>query len=181
MSKITPQLKPQITRKEVLAILAEHKIDLVKEKIVLVAFRGYYANTFGKPEKNDRNYYDDALALVTTNGIFRTYNYNVDPSKYEKGIAVLVEGLYDIKKHMHRGQYNAMQVVQDTIIRDGSNKKQTGVHGINIHIGGENNTWSEGCQTLPKNQFKELRQVFYQALNYYKKATAKYLLINHNA
>lgn len=148
--------KPRLTFTEALVIIQDKGLDLEKYKVIVLGLRGYYKNTFGKPFENDRNFYDDAMFVVSVD-FFKSYNANVDPSRYRKGIASLIAGVYTLVKWRHKGKYDAFQIINDRLLRDGSNQIDAGRHGINFHYGGDNDTWSEGCQTFPKAEFEEFR------------------------
>lgn len=175
---ITPKGKPKATRNDIEKYLTQHGIDVDEKKVVLVGVRGYYANTFGKPYLNDRNFYDDALFVVTPD-LFMAFNANVDPSKYRSGIATLVEGIYEVVKWRHRGKYEALQIVQDRVTRDGKQGVDIGRHGINFHYGGSNDTWSEGCQTLPQSQYWAFQKLVYHLMDSYRLKSIKYLLVTN--
>src|SRR3954462_14402217 len=110
---------PKMSRSEVLELVKTHGLDLDAEKAVIVGIRGYYLNSMGKPGVNDRNLYDDAIFVIATDNRFRAYQANTDPSRFEKGMAVLVPGVYDVVKHRHHGKYAAFQIVKDRLKRDG--------------------------------------------------------------
>lgn len=165
-----------MSRSEVLQLVQGHGLDLDAEKIVIVGIRGYYLNTMGKRGVNDRNLYDDAIFVIASGGRFKAYQANTDPSVFQKGMAVLVPGVYDVVKHRHHGKYPAFQIVKDRLKRDGIAGIDEGRHGINIHYGG-NGTWSEGCQTLPKEIFVgEFQPMVYGLMDSYGKRSIKYLL-----
>jgi len=178
MARIIPQSKPKLTRQEAERLLIDNGIDLGFEKIVVIGIRGYYKNTFGKPFENDRNFYDDAC-FVITKSYFGMWNFNVDPSKFRKGIATLVKGVYRLIKWKHKGEYAALQVKEDTVSRDGDTKLDRGRHGINFHYGGDDDTWSEGCQTFPKKQFQEFQGTVYSLMDSFGLKEVTYLLIEN--
>lgn len=179
MSRLVPKTRPQATRDEVLS-LASEKLDaqaiIDRDGILLVGVRGYYKKTFGKPFENDRNFYDDAMFIVTREKI-AAFNCNVDPSKYRFGIASLVPGLYQLVKWRHKGKYKALQIVEDLVKRDGKPGLDKGRHGINFHYGGDNDTWSEGCQTFPQSQYWQFQGLVYELMDTLKLDRVKYLLI----
>lgn len=175
---IVPENKPRAKRIDIEPLIEKHGLNLKREGIVIVGIRGYYKNTFGKPYENDRNFYDDAIFLLTSD-FFKSFNANVDPSKYRKGIATLKTGVYKVVKHKHRGKYKALQIVEDIVIRDGVAKEDKGRHGINFHYGGINNTHSEGCQTLPKEQFLDFQSLVYRLMDVYGMTQVTYLLVEN--
>lgn len=171
-------MTPKLSRSEVLELVKTHGLDLDSEKVVIVGIRGYYLNTMGKRGVNDRNLYDDAMFVIAAGGRFKAYQANTDPSYFEKGMAVLVPGIYDVVKHRHHGEYAAFQIVRDRLKRDGIAGIDEGRHGINIHYGGIG-TWSEGCQTLPKHEFlTDFQPMLYGLMDNFGKRSIKYLLVN---
>jgi len=76
--------------------------------VVLGAIRGYYPNTFLRPELNDYNIYDDA-AFVFVNGQLRMrLNWNTDPGRVGinksngKFYAQLMPGVYMFRRGPHK-------------------------------------------------------------------------------
>ncbi len=169
MSEICPTNRPKITKAEFLSLIAPFKIDRGKYPLVVGGIRGYFLD-MGKPGVNDRGLYDDAIILDTPT-IFLAFNGNTDPTKYrqghgtgsEKGMACLKPGVYYAHQfgYHHAGKPNQYPALVQTggpvtVIRDGNpSYEDTGYFGINIHSGGVYGTSSEGCQTLPSNQWKE--------------------------
>jgi hypothetical protein len=188
MSTITPPQRPQQRESTTRSIIADH---LVPQQVVLVGIRGYYDDTFGAPDKNDRGFYDDALFLVTPNQ-HRAFNANTDPSRFgarpngQRGLALLKTGvwLYRIGQHGIRSKdsYTALVQAQDvTIVRDAVRGKkpvtETGRFGINIHRGGVGTTGSEGCQTVPPSQWAEFIAMTQSAMREYRQTTVPYILV----
>jgi hypothetical protein len=133
----------------------------VSDPVCLVGIRGYYLNSMGVAGKNDVGLYDDAIILISPN-VHAAFNANVDPSrlgfnaKAGKPMAQLKAGVwrYKIGKHgISRGNpYTALvQAAAVTVLR--GNTEETGWFGINIHRGGRKTTSSEGCQTVPPDQW----------------------------
>lgn len=182
MSRLVPKTRPQATRDEVLAIAAKNVdgIDpqtiLDRDGVLIVGVRGYYLKTFGNPFKNDINVYDDAMFIVTRESL-ASFNWNVDPSNNKKGVATLVPGLYQLVKWMHKGKYAALQIIADVVKRAGMAGLDKGRHGINFHYGGDNDTWSLGCQTAPKVQYWQFQGLVYELMDTLKLDRVKYLLI----
>lgn len=162
---MTPLTTPKLALADVDKIIRKHKITA---PVVLVGIRGYYKDTMGKPGQNDRGLYDDALFIVSPTH-FSSWNGNTDPSVYRPGMASLVPGVHMYRKGNHGisrpgGGYPAFRPAtpgeQLPVTRDGVLNPRPGV-AINIHRGGKNTTSSEGCQTLPPQQW----DAFYAALS----------------
>jgi len=127
---------------------------------VLLGVRGYYKGLMGNPSKNDIGIYDDAMFLVTPDGIF-TYNANTDPSHEFPETAVLKPGgpyLYKIGLHNMKHPYKALrQWGRVTVLRNGVEYTDTAAAPfyIDIHRGGYGTTSSLGCQTIPPAQYED--------------------------
>lgn len=128
----------------------------------MVGVPGYYFRTMGKPDRNDRGIYDDAIFVVGPE-TFAAFNANTDPSIFRKGIATLLPGVHWYRKGNHGisrpgGGYPAFRPATKNealpVRRDGESgrSKRDGI-AINIHRGGYNTTSSEGCQTVPPAQY----------------------------
>lgn len=129
-------------------------------KVVVVGVRGYFQDTMGKVGTNDRGIYDDAVFVLSPEA-FVSFNANVDPSAWRKGIATLKPGIHPYKPGNHGiskpgGGYPAFRPnTKDEelpVWRDGVDKPSPGV-AINIHKGGYGTTSSEGCQTIYPDQW----------------------------
>lgn len=194
---LIPPSRPRLTQKELLTAIKKQFPKFLttfdfKTNLWLCGIRGYYKQTMGDPNSNDRGIYDDAIFIVSPN-IFAAYNANTDPSVYRpstrvrKGIAVLEPGVWSCYMFdTHNGSVPHPAICQRkgevTVRRDGG-ELDTGMFGINIHRGGRVGTSSEGCQTLPPSQW----DAFYNAAkaeairvygNAYKKQTLTYVLLN---
>jgi lysozyme len=179
-----PRSRPQMKRVEAEAALSPFILDQFPVK--LLGIRGYYKDSIGKPGMNDIDVYDDALIVVAPSH-YSTWNFNTDPTRYEKTIARLKEGgpyLYKIGLHNMKHPYEALrQWGRVTVIRgtaaDEREETDTADHPffIDIHKGGVNTTSSLGCQTLPLSQWDEfLKTVKYQ-IKLNKQSIIPYCLI----
>lgn len=140
----------------------------INDPVVLVGVRGYYKDSMGKPGSNDRGIYDDALFILSGNH-FTSWNANTDPSAHRQGIASLVPGVHRYRRGNHGisrpgGGYPAFRPATKNeelpVVRDGVVNPSPGI-AINIHRGSRNGTSSEGCQTLPPQQW----EAFYASLS----------------
>lgn len=180
MSAIVPKLRPQMTEEEVRRLIAGH--DLKGSKVIFVGIRGYYKKTMGNPVTNDVGIYDDAIFILTPDGM-KAYNANTDPSVLRKGIAVLKEGLHWYKKGLHgisKGAGKAYPAFRPAskdegvpVTRDG--KDSRGI-AINMHKGGYHQTSSEGCQTIYPDQWQEFQTTAYAELDKYAQKEIPYIL-----
>lgn len=177
MSKMLPAKRPAQTRPEIEKIIAAQNVN---EALVLVGIRGYYRDSMGKVGVNDRNIYDDALFVVSPN-VFASFNANCDPSEFRKGIANLAPGVYRYYKGKHKNKYWALRPFPEgrpsPVIRDGIGES-TAV-AVNIHKGGLNNTWSEGCQTVVKTQYEAFIKLVYSEMDRCGQKTIIYILVEN--
>ncbi len=165
MPQMLPPEKPRLHADELRARIAPFDIDDARHPLIVVGIRGYYRNSMGAPQVNDRGIYDDALFILTRQ-VTAAFNGNTDPSRYRaghgtraatKGMASLQPGAWFVHRFdLHKGKYLALcqRGGPVTVIRDGHPPyPDTGNHGINIHRGGYNTTSSLGCQTIHPNQW----------------------------
>jgi lysozyme len=145
----------------------------------VVAVRAYYRDTMGQPGKNDYGIYDDAIFIVTPEGM-SAWNGNTDPSRIGwnpgagKYMARLKPGVWQFRRLKHHpgrpdgymafGQGDK-PVTVERIREDGTvARTETGCFGINLHRGGVNGTSSEGCQTVPRDQWPLFDRTLAEAL-----------------
>lgn len=158
------------------------------EGVIVVGDRGYYMDTMGKPRVNDRNIYDDAIFVISPN-VFASFNANVDPSAWRKGVASLKPGIYPYKLGNHGlsrpgGGYPAFRPATKNeelpVLRDGVLDPEPGV-AINIHKGGYNTTSSLGCQTLYPSQWDAFYALVKAEMKRYGQKTVEYFLLETKA
>ena len=174
-----PKAKPKASRDLVIKTATEawadkHGTAPPPERFVL-AVRGYYAGTIGD-EGNDIAVYDDAFFIVAPTAM-TAWNGNTDPSRYglrpEGGrfMARLKPGCWWFKPLIHRGKYQAFGqgpdlVTVERVKKDGTvAMTESGEFGINLHLGGVNGTSSEGCLTLPPEQWLDFRRTLNETLH----------------
>lgn len=193
-----PKTRPSITRDRAIKAATLAGLSQTQAHSVFVlAIRGYYRDSIGKPGVNDRNVYDDAAVIVfpetgtagTKYHGVKTYNFNTDPSKYVNGIATLKTGIYNYRKGIHGISWRAPRVPypafrpatkdeQVPVLRDGSKVATLMGTAINIHKGGVGGTYSEGCQTLPPSQWDDFKGTLYALMDAYSLKTFPYALID---
>jgi hypothetical protein len=160
--------RPVLERDELESLIAPLQVDFDRHPLVVVGLRGFLAAHRGA---NQRNVYDDTLCLYApSRGLCLAFNGNTEPSEQRlgsgtgtaKGTAVLNPGVwYAHRFAIHGGrqfQYEAIcqRAAPVTVTRDGAPPyADHGMHGINIHRGGNYTTSSEGCQTVPPPQWDE--------------------------
>lgn len=153
------------------------------DDVKVFAIRGYYKNTMGKPGANDRGLYDDALSIISPDGI-KTFNGNTDPRKYGVGVGMLLPGVYRFKPGLHGYKRkggpipafrtnNKREVLP--VVRDGQKGIKEGVT-INIHPGGEYEVNSIACQTVIKSQWPEFYKYLIAQLKKYNQVDFPYML-----
>lgn len=168
---LPPSGRPQLTANDLGQRLAPHQAELADHRLVVVGLRGYFPKSLGPTPGNDRNVYDDAIALWAPSlGLFAAFNGNTDPSKVRKGsgtadatkgMAVLDPGVWPVYRFAVHGGSSPHEAIcqragEVRVTRDGSPPyPDSGNFGINIHRGGFYATSSLGCQTIPPSQWNE--------------------------
>lgn len=179
---MTPTSTPKASLSRIAVVIAKAKLT---DQVVLVGVRGYYKDTMGKPGVNDRGIYDDALFIVSPTN-FSSYNANTDPSAHRPGIASLVPGVHRYRRGNHGisrpgGGYPAFRPATKNeelpVVRDGVINPRPGV-AINIHRGSRKSTSSEGCQTLPPDQWDAFYATLSGEMKRHGVTTFPYILIN---
>lgn len=129
--------------------------------------------------------YDDAICVVDTIN-FEAFNGNTSPSRHGRGMATVIAPQvveYKIGIHnLHKApefQYQALcQAGPIRVTREGIGEVPAGFFGINIHRGGNTTPGSEGCQTLPPQQWPKFMAAIWATLKMRNIYTIKYLLVN---
>lgn len=172
-------MKPAISQAEVIKILTANGVDLTK--VSVLAIRGYYLDSMGKPGVNDRQIYDDAMIVFSPRGIM-AYQANTDPNGYRKGkgtgagkgMASLVPGIHIFGIGPHKGKPAFRQCEVFTVLRDGDPPyRDTGWHAIDLHSGGVVSTSSLGCQTIPAAMWAQFKALLYGLLDEFDNPEAK--------
>ena len=189
LSSILPLSRPLQSRDKTAELLFTHKIF---DPVAVVGIRGYYLATMGRPDRNDRGAYDDAI-IVVSSSCHVAFNGNVDPSVYRREIASLKPGVWRYKPGTHglsrpvAQRYPAfVQAAPVTVVRDSTGDahghpdpapyEETGYFGINIHRGGSARTSSLGCQTIPPAQWAAFHSLVTEQLKRYGCKSFPYLL-----
>lgn len=193
MSAARPAARPKLARDDLLArVRAVYPVEDLPP-VFVVGIRGYYLNGMGAKGRNDRGMYDDAIFLVTPD-TFQGFNANTDPSRERKGQGVGAgKGMARLKPGFWRahklGIHKAgaptghpalvQQAGKVTVVRDGlkGDYEDTGWFGINIHRGGTTTTSSEGCQTLPPDQWPTFYAAVRAAMSACRQDVLPYVLL----
>lgn len=176
--RLAGRIKPQ--EEETYAIRAK---DEPLGAVRVVAIRGYYLRTMGKPTENDRGIYDDALILMGPN-YYQTFNANTDPSTEKPGMATLLPGWHLFKQGWHGyGKPSGHRAFRPAnvaevlpVLRDGQKGIKQGL-AINLHSGGFVNTGSAGCQTVRADEWREFQNAAYKLMDKEGQKTLPYLLV----
>lgn len=147
--------------------------------LFVLAVRGYYRDSMGVPRSNDYGIFDDAFFIVTPFG-FSPWNGNSDPTRTGwnhhagKFMARLKPGVWTFRQLKHRmarpDGYMAFgqgpeSVTVERIKADGTVAlTEIGQFGINLHRAGIHGTSSEGCLTVPVEQWPRFRNTLDDAL-----------------
>jgi lysozyme len=182
---MTPSSRPRLPEDQARLLLATHGVN---DAVAVIGIRGYYRDTMGKPGVNDRGIYDDAIVVVTPTA-FATFNGNTDPSAHRPGIASLVPGVHRYRPGRHGisrdrpgkiVSYPAFRPAtrgeQLPVTRDGVVNPRPGI-AINIHRGSRTSTSSEGCQTIPPDQWAAFHALVISELKRHGQTSFPYLLV----
>jgi len=170
--------------------------------VCVLAVRGYWEKSMGNPSRNDVGIFDDAFFLITPDG-FYPERANTDPSKvgWNPGVGkpffMLDPGVWYFYPGPHKGVTPAFRQADDAAVakrlgignegkftgvrmwgwEDSRNYKETGHQQVNIHPGGQENTSSWACQTLPAGRAKAWLQRGWDELKKHKMKTLPYILV----
>lgn len=179
--------RPKVSETKVRQLLMTKGLPTNEEPVAILAARGYYRDTMGRPGQNDVGIYDDAMFLVAP-GVFKAVNANTDPSRlgWNPGVgkpyAMLLPGVWFFRRGAHKGKVPALRQCTDeeaalrgipndgqfSVLRvfgegDHRNYLESDYFAINIHSGGESTTSSWGCQTIPPGQFEDFMLAVWEA------------------
>lgn len=147
----------------------------------LLGLRGYE-----QEGQNSTGTYDDCICVVDQI-TFDAFNANTDPSKVGRGMATVIApqvmeykiGTHNINKEKEK-QYQALvQASPIRVTREGIGEVPPGFFGINIHRGGVTTVGSEGCQTLPPNEWSDFMKCVWTTLRMRNIYSIKYLLVDY--
>ena len=188
-------MKPQATHATVTRHAArqwkKHRGSAPMPALYLLGVPGYYWRTMGSPTANDRGIYDDAIFIVSPT-IFASFNANTDPSVHRKAIATLLPGVHLYRPGNHGisrsgGGYPAFRPATKgealPVRRDGETAIPSARPGIaiNIHKGGRTTTSSEGCQTIPPDQWPHFHATLTAELKRHGLRSFHYILLDPGA
>jgi len=166
---------PQLDADKVLAIGEANNIPRDRYPVYAVALRGYRLDSVGKPGKNDRGAFDDAIFIVAPGADGKDkvfpWNANTDPTRYKHKRATLCTGIHvfgigphNVSKGRSRMYPAYRQAEVFTVTRDGfGGRRFSGFFGINLHkawgrFGSWGGTSSWGCQTIPKGTWHDFKR-----------------------
>lgn len=187
-SSILPLYRPKQSDDVTRAVLdkfanlvpADGKSDAVRVLFV----RGYYLDSMGRKGVNDRALYDDAVFVVSPEGV-QAFNGNSDPAVYRERVATIKApqavrykpGLHGYSRKA--GPYPAFRqdekckVVRDKVGDD------YGMFHVNLHRGGVNGTSSLGCLTIPPHQWDEFYGLVKSLLDKHSQKTFYVTLVEY--
>jgi lysozyme len=188
---ILPQFRPQAPRH---VVLAAAKTEWLKDssrgpmpEVFLFGCRSYYRDSMGVKGKNDRNIYDDMMAIIGPES-FVCFNANTDPSPWRKTVATLMAGVHIYKLGNHGqsrpgGGYPALRPATKNeelpVRRDGESQVPSATPGvaINIHKGGYKTTSSLGCQTIHPSQWDAFYALVLMLMKQHSITRIPYILV----
>jgi hypothetical protein len=175
--------RPELAKAFALELLRAHGVA----GAAILGRRGYYRDSMGAPGRNDRNLYDDAIAVYfPAEGeraeVYQTFNANTDPSREAPGIAVLKPGVWRYQLGIHNlskppaERYPALVQADEVTVGRDDRGEDTGWFGINIHRGGYTTTSSLGCQTIWPGQWSAFFKLVRVEMHARALATIPYVL-----
>lgn len=184
---LLPSARPGMGRDRAIELLAQYGVKAP----AILGRRGYMRDSMGAKGRNDRNMYDDMIAVVTPR-LYRTFNANTDPSRVGGRLAVLQPGVWQYERGIHHpSSPNAypclVQAGPVTVLRDNGvtetqkvDPRDVGPGGyppyIHIHKGGYNVTSSEGCQTIHPDQWPEFFELAIGEMSHFDITEIPYVL-----
>ncbi|WP_319532653.1 hypothetical protein [uncultured Cohaesibacter sp.] len=130
--------------------------------------------------------YKDAVFVIDPEGI-EAFNGNSDPTNNGPGIAtVKAPQAVCYRPGFHRyglpGGHEAFrQDIDCVVVRGGMEGDDYGMHYVNLHRGGINGTSSEGCLTIPPNQWYEFHALVNGLLETYDQQVFYVTIVDHQA
>lgn len=188
-SDIVPLFRPKQSDAVTRAVLAKFS-DLTPEDrrgdaVRVLMVRGYYADTMGEVGRNDRAVYDDALFVVTPDGV-QPFNANSDPSVWRDRVATIKAGqAIRYRPGLHgysrkAGPYPAFRQDAPCVVERDGHGDDTGLFHVNLHRGGAGGTSSLGCLTVPPHQWGELHTLLTGVLNLHGQDTFFVTLVEYD-
>lgn len=160
MNRILPSTRPRFSEETVLKVFRYFFDEKYREyPLILLGIRN--------PKIN---FYDDELAVYSRGAnAVASFNFNADPSAYllrGEPKAILKKGVHFYRISYHKintparrrfALRPATEGERLPVWRRSANGKLTSSVGIaiDIHDGGDDSTWSEGCQTIYRSQYQE--------------------------
>lgn len=193
--KIIREAKERIT-KNIMQYVDQQRLDLASAQkyliaatvphqaaVMILAIRGYFKNTIGKPNVNDRGIYDDAIILIGPN-YYKTFNGNTDPRIVKNGVGMLLPGWHLFKQGWHGyGRSTGHKAFRSGNVREVLPGLRDGEYGIkelvtvNIHRGGQYQTNSIACQTIIADQWLTFQRDAYKLMETEGQKIIPYLLV----
>lgn len=175
--RIIPASRPDISPADAISLAGDFYDPSLK--YWLLGRRGYYRDSMGLVNKNDRGLYDDAIALVTPERVV-SWNANTDPSNEGGRLAVLQPGRYLMKVGTHHpaspNAYTCLVQASPFVVLRDNGVKEVGEFYIHLHRGGYSTTGSEGCQTIHPEQWVEAISLILFEMEVEKLKTIPYIL-----
>jgi len=179
---VIPKGRPQRSEADLLK-LAHHFFGDNLPDVLIIGNRGYYLDSQGVKGENDIETYDDAVFVLVESKLRQAFNANCDPSKKNRDMAMLDEGIYYFYQGKHKGEYDALRAYPEGVRLPCKRQNRLGkwyksfCSLINIHKGYFGTTGSAGCQTIIKTQWSEFIGLVYGAMNRLKRKKVTYLLV----